>query len=89
MLLTDFFNAMQSIFLLRLKFEPGVAAKLMSDNSGRLERMFHEGFAPVEAVSALIGYELSENFDATTGEPIETQLRINPETGEPYVQRVR
>lgn len=89
MLMTDFLNAMQAIFLLRLKFEPSVAAALMSDNSAKLERMFHEGYAPIEAVSHLIGRELSENFDAKTGAPLETQLMIDPKTGEPYVQRVR
>jgi hypothetical protein len=88
MLMTDFLNAMQSIFLLRLKFEPSAAATLMSNNSSRLELMFHEGYAPLEAVSVLVGKELSENFDAKTGAPIATQLMIDPKTGEPYVQRV-
>jgi hypothetical protein len=68
---TDFLEAVRLILLRRLKVEEWAAAKTMSFHSAAFEKCFHEGYAPLEAISAITGVDLPEyfgdpNFDPTT-----------------------
>jgi hypothetical protein len=68
--LPDFIAAIQAIFLLRLKIDEWEAANLMRNNMSMIERHFHEGAAPIETVSVLIGRDLPEYYGAPDGSNI-------------------
>jgi hypothetical protein len=68
--LSDFISAMQSILLLRLKWNEWDAARLMRDNTSTIERHFHEGYAPIESINELTGVEYPEYFGAPDGSKV-------------------
>lgn len=71
MLLEDFLKAVRLVMLRRLKMDEWDVANAMSTHSKALEVCYHEGFAPIEAISHITGTDLPEyfgdpEFDPTT-----------------------
>jgi hypothetical protein len=59
----DFENAIRALLLLRLRMDEWDAARLIGKHALDMELWFKEGFAPIDAVSKMIGRELPEGFD--------------------------
>lgn len=70
MLLTDFLKAVRLIMLRRLKMDEWDVARAMSEHEKELERQFHDGASPLEAISEITDTELEEYFGDPNFDPL-------------------
>jgi hypothetical protein len=77
MLLEDFLKAVRLVMMRRLKMDEWDVARSMSVHSAALERCYHEGYSPVEAISEITETDLPEYFGDPDFDP--TTLKDVPE----------